>query len=661
VSENYQRLGNFVLLEKLNAGGMAEVYLAKSIGASGVNKFFAIKRILPQYADNREFIDMFKEEAKIAVNLDHSNVVSIIDFKADKNQLYLVMDYVQGQNLRQVLQQKKKKNLELNLPFIVYIVREVAAGLEHAHKCMDKTSGKALNIIHRDMSPQNIMVSYDGAVKIVDFGIAKAETAGESTKVGTLKGKFSYMSPEQAEGQIVDQLTDIFSLGIILWELIADDRLFIANNEVNILKRIKECDIPDIRRVVPTIPPELEKIVKKALMKDKTLRYQNSGELIKDLTRFLNKEYPDFTKTDFATFVTFLFEDEYKANQNQLVKYAKIQLESLPNTPQQQQYETALSRTFSVNNASKDGPPKGMVDQTHHSVVKPSKALIDGNIKSEIKKSNLTQAFQKNAPPPPVNKNNSSVSKIYNFSKSGSPGTSVGPAPTQIRYKSKSKSPFDGLSKLLTLIVLAAGLGYGIVHSKFIKRWPPWAATTVAPPQPSPTTGTIDNASTDASKFMVYIQSNPGKARIYLNSKDTGLFTPSNIEVEPNSPFTITLLADGYLPYTGRYTATFNGQKLSATLMQISIGYLNITVVNAGVDTVIFVNGLRLQEKPPINRYPVPAGTPVKIRVEHAFSQTSAETTVTVGKDEKKDVELILTANPPSKEEQQNNGPEAKK
>jgi serine/threonine protein kinase len=471
------------LLEKLNAGGMAEVYLAKSIGANGVNKFFAIKRILPQYADNREFIDMFKEEAKIAVNLDHSNVVSIIDFKADKNQLYLVMDYVQGQNLRQLLQQKKKKNLELNLPFIVNIVREVAAGLEHAHKCVDKTSGKALNIIHRDMSPQNIMISYEGEVKIVDFGIAKAETAGDTTKVGTLKGKFSYMSPEQAEGQIVDQVTDIFSLGIILWELIADDRLFIANNEVNILKRIKECDIPDIRRVVPTVPAELEKIVKKSLMKDKAQRYQNAGEMIKDLTRFLNKEYPDFTKTDFATFVKFLFDEELKSNQNQLVKYAKIQMETLPTPPPHspQQFDTALSRTHNINPSQKE-PPKGFFENTLHSVVKPSKSQLDGALRSETKRTNLSQAFQKSSPPPgksspssPTNSNsnsnNSTVSKIYTNQKPNTSAPAFGSATSQIRYKSKSKSSLDGFSKFLTILILIGGLGFAAYHFKLIKGW----------------------------------------------------------------------------------------------------------------------------------------------------------------------------------------------
>jgi serine/threonine-protein kinase len=650
VSENYQRLGNFVLLEKLNAGGMAEVYLGKSIGANGVNKFFAIKRILPQYADTREFIDMFKEEAKIAVNLDHGNVVSIIEFKADKNQLYLVMDYVQGQNLRQLLQQKKKKNLELNLPFIAYIIKEVASGLEHAHKCVDKSSGKSLNIIHRDMSPQNIMISYEGEVKIVDFGIAKAETAGDSTKVGTLKGKFSYMSPEQAEGQIVDQVTDLFSLGIILWELIADDRLFIANNEVNILKRIKECDIPDIRRVVPTVPPELEKIVKKALMKEKAQRYQTAGELIKDLTRFLNKEYPDFTRTDFATFMKFLFEEDYKANQNQLVKYAKIQMEAIPNPPQQQQYESALSRTFNAGNLPNktDGPPKGLLESTMHSVVKPNKSQIDGAIKSEVKKSNLTQAFQKISPPP--NKNNSNVSKIYNFSKTGgapaiSGGANTGglsPNQTQIRYRSKKSTSLDGFSKFLISLFVIGGIGFANFKFRWFKM--PFLNTTKTQTTDSPAPGAIEQPSKDPpiGKLIVHIHSTPGKARIFLNSKDMNLYTPSAIEVEPNVPFSITLLSNGYLPYTTRSIASTNGQKLTATLQQIPIGYVNITVAMAGVDTVIFVNGLRLQEKPPINRYPVPANTQVTIRAEHAFSQTSAETTITVGKDEKKDVELIL-------------------
>ena len=211
-----EQFGKYILLEKLATGGMAEVYLAKSTGANGVNKILAIKRILPQFSENREFIDMFKEEAKIAVNLNHSNVVSIFDFGIEKKQFFLVMEHVEGKNLRQIINELKRVSVSFTIEQVVYMIKEVAAGLDHAHRCIDGSTGRPLNITHRDMSPQNIMLSFDGEVKIIDFGIAKAETQLEVTKAGTLKGKFGYMSPEQAEGQPVDLRTDIFSWLVFL-------------------------------------------------------------------------------------------------------------------------------------------------------------------------------------------------------------------------------------------------------------------------------------------------------------------------------------------------------------------------------------------------------------------------------------------------------------
>ena len=169
-----EAFGKYLLLEKIASGGMAEVYLAKSIGANGINKFVAIKRILPQYSDNPEFIDMFKEEAKIAVNLNHGNVVSIFDFGVEKGQFFLVMEFVEGQNLRQILNHMKKETKDFTIDQITYVIKEVAAGLDHAHRCLDGATGRPLNITHRDMSPQNVMISFEGEIKVVDFGIAKA-------------------------------------------------------------------------------------------------------------------------------------------------------------------------------------------------------------------------------------------------------------------------------------------------------------------------------------------------------------------------------------------------------------------------------------------------------------------------------------------------------
>ena len=175
VVHKFEQFGKYILLEKLATGGMAEVFLARSQAAGGITKFVAVKRILPQYAESPEFIDMFKDEAKIAVNLNHGNIVSIYDFGVQHGQFYLVMDYVEGRNLRQILNKLKKSNLRLSIDQVIYIIREVATGLEHAHRCLDGSTGKPLNITHRDMSPQNVMVSFEGEVKIVDFGIAKAE------------------------------------------------------------------------------------------------------------------------------------------------------------------------------------------------------------------------------------------------------------------------------------------------------------------------------------------------------------------------------------------------------------------------------------------------------------------------------------------------------
>ncbi len=713
MSEKLERLGNYILLEKINAGGMAEVYLSKSIGANGVNKFLAIKRILPQFADNREFLEMFKEEAKIAVNLSHNNVVSIIDFKASKNQLYLVMEYLQGQNLRQILQQKKKKGLSLSLDYIVYIIREVAAGLDYAHRCVDKGTGKPLNIIHRDMSPQNVMISYDGEVKIVDFGIAKAEATGEATRIGTLKGKFSYMSPEQAEGLIIDQLSDIFSLGIILWELIADDRLFVANNEMNILKRIKECDVPDLRRVNPSIPIELEKIVKKTLLKDKTQRYQSAADLQKDLTRFLNKEYPDFTPSDFSTFMKFLFENEYLLAQERIVNYAKLDFGSLGELSEINE-ATQLSSAFALK-----VPPAPNNLGYQPSAIKPpsppthdvATTIVPNGSNTPAKKAkDVTYQVDSDAP---LNRNQNSeenekenllklpeligqttltgLTHATGLKKSKTPksrplsshsytGTRSGVTGTGIRYRMPSMPPFTEFAKVLLSLIIVVGGCSGLyfalpkksklqltekVHSIYkntlvkIQKFNFDDATREEKP-------TIENAIPEGetqqasnATVNILVKSTPGRARIFVNGNDQGYTTPATVPVPYNKPFSLTLLADGYHQYTTRVTAFKNGQEISADLSQIKFGYLDITVINAGIDTKISINGIEIKDSPPIKKYPVPSGQPVIIKAIHPFSGTSAETSVMVGADEKKTVDLILSV--PSKASKNDTPPSSSK
>ena len=213
-----------------------------------------------------------------------------------------------------------------NLPLehIVYIVKEIASGLDYAHRCLDGVTGRPLNIIHRDISPQNVMINFEGEVKIVDFGIAKAANQLEKTMAGTLKGKFSYMSPEQAYAKSVDHRTDIFSLGIILWELLANKRLFSASNEIEVLKKVQKCLIPDIKQINPFIHPILEKILLKTLEASTKMRYQRSESLYKDLNKFLNQKYPDFSSHDFSSFIRELYNEETHEIKKRLVTYANL-------------------------------------------------------------------------------------------------------------------------------------------------------------------------------------------------------------------------------------------------------------------------------------------------------------------------------------------------
>lgn len=407
VNQKFEQFGKYLLLEKLATGGMAEVFLARAQAAGGITKFVAIKRILPQYAESPEFIDMFKDEAKIAVNLNHSNIVSIHDFGVQSNQFYLVMDYVEGRNLRQILNKLKKSNLRLTIDQVIYIIKETSSGLDHAHRCLDGSTGRPLNITHRDMSPQNVMISFEGEVRIVDFGIAKAESQIETTRAGTLKGKFGYMSPEQAEGHPVDLRTDIFSLGIVLWELLANDRLFIASSELNTLRKIRDCQVPSLRKINPNIPSELERITMKALARDRNLRYQTAAAMHRDLNRFLNRQYPEFSAQDFASYIKNQFAEEIFSTRQRLVDYAKIPF-------------TDLNEGVTRASISPLSPPRLIKSENS------STALTDSFISGEPSGSNVsiptgqTSSMTSGAHPRPDTFSDISENKNFSFGGDGS-------------------------------------------------------------------------------------------------------------------------------------------------------------------------------------------------------------------------------------------------
>ncbi len=280
-----ESFGKYELLERIGVGGMAEVFLAKSFGAEGIEKILVIKRILPEYTANAKFVDMFVSEAKIAMDLNHPNVVQIYDFGKVDDQYYLAMEFIDGIDLALFISGHYKLGREISIGNAVYIISEVAKGMHYAHE-RKNSFDEPLKIVHRDISPQNILISPDGGVKIVDFGIAKATSVNDDAP-NVVRGKFSYMSPEQASGKSVDHRSDIFSLGTILFELICRRPLFKHTNKEETMSLVKSAFVPDLLDLNPNLPDELVELVYKSLAKNPDDRFATSREIQVALTRIL--------------------------------------------------------------------------------------------------------------------------------------------------------------------------------------------------------------------------------------------------------------------------------------------------------------------------------------------------------------------------------------
>ena len=313
-----ERFGDYYLVDKIAVGGMAEIWRAKTIGVEGFERVVAIKCILPSYTQNPEFNSMFIDEARIASTMTHSNIVRITNFGVIDNKYYHEMEFVEGRNLRQILQKCKEDHVVFPVDSACYIMSEICKGLHYAHTKHDSVTNEPLNIIHRDMSPQNIMVSFEGEVKVIDWGIAKAKGKIEETRAGVLKGKFGYMSPEQAEGEELDLRTDIFSIGIVLYELATGERLFVADSEINTLKKIKEGVIPLPSRVSQEVDKELEAIILKALARPRIERYQTCYDLHDDLVKYLHKKFPAYNSLKLSKFIKELFSNEIIADRKRI-------------------------------------------------------------------------------------------------------------------------------------------------------------------------------------------------------------------------------------------------------------------------------------------------------------------------------------------------------
>lgn len=319
--------GSYALLERLAMGGMAEVFLARP---EGQDRLVAVKRILPNIAADDEFIAMFIDEAKIAGQLSHPNIAQIIDIGKISGSYFIAMEYVSGHDLRALWDRTRETARENNdeirglpLGLTCHIVKKLAEGLDFAHRRRD-AKGRPLGIIHRDVSPQNILISYDGDLKIIDFGIAKAANRIVKTQTGILKGKFAYMAPEQARGEPIDHRSDIFAIGVVLYELLTGERAFKGDTDFALLEKVRRVEVVPAKTLRPDLPKELERILKKALGKDAADRYAWASVLASDLDRFLSDQGVTTSRDELGSFLRRTFREEHGEEVRRLSLYRRV-------------------------------------------------------------------------------------------------------------------------------------------------------------------------------------------------------------------------------------------------------------------------------------------------------------------------------------------------
>lgn len=521
-----KNFGRYVLLKKLGKGGMAEVYLAKE--RNHIAKVVAIKTILEAQSSSEEFKKMFKEETEIVKNMTHKNIAFVMDggYEKKTKKYFLTLEYIKGRNLRHLLQDLKLKKEDLSFEEKIYIIKELALGLDYAHRFVHPEKGQ-LNIVHSDVSPQNVMVNVEGEVKLIDFGISKTRPndspQSSNMRAKTLQGKFAYMSPEQASGLEIDQRTDIFSLGIILWELLAKQRLFYVNDNVKILKKIKEAFIPELGEVNPQLEwlNEISQISKKALVRSRNLRYSSAREFHDDLSKLLNLKYPEFNAAHLGQKIQKLYKEEFEQIDGVITAFQNTKIDYREDTK---------TLTVDVN--------------PNQAVKKAKKVYKNMNVKSIAKKIN-------------VDFNKKKLQKPSLSSKNTNPrmNATLTPHRNSIwdikRRNAKSKISFFqrlGLGVIfICLIGFSAVLYFQSKPEQFLK-----IKTTLSSKSKEFFKEKAFNdgqlASKQQSPIQLFISSSPSRAKIYFDGVWSGWRTPKQITFQRNKQ--VTLKSQNYADYT---------------------------------------------------------------------------------------------------------------
>lgn len=542
--------GKYVILDRIAVGGMAEVFRAKTFGVHGFQRLLVIKRILPHLSKDEEFVDMFIDEAKIAVGLTHANICQVTDLGKIDDNYFIAMEYVSGKDLRAVLKKSYANKDPLDVDQSIFIASEICKGLEYAHKREDPVTGESRSVIHRDISPQNIMISYHGEVKIVDFGIAKTEFKIHRTQAGVLKGKFAYMSPEQSTGHELNNQTDIFSAGIILYEMLTNRRLFLGGTDFETLENIKKCEVPSIRDINPRVSIELEQVVRKALAKEQSDRFQSAAQMQNALSKILYTEFPNFMQENLAKKLSFLFTEEIKKETESL----KNSLEAI-DTNQMIDVQKATAQESS--------------NTSHPKIREVSKSLKGFHVTAQINRgwmnrlkypllfliiAAMTLFFGKfffGKKPTTAKKTETKQSSQKNFHFETTPPQST----ISLNGEVKGKSPLDLILPLNQQYSLSIEKeGYEPIQQSILTN--------------ADSTNFVFELSQNRPVFgAIKIDTSPSGARVYINGQNTNQTTPTMIDELPfGDEVEVLLQRDGYRDSTSKVKIAQTSQDLHIDL-----------------------------------------------------------------------------------------------
>jgi serine/threonine protein kinase len=578
MSDNkYQRFGKYLILDHLVDGGMAKICRARYLGEQA-KKMVAIKMVQAQFSNDEAFVRMFHDELNITFGMVHPNIMQVYDYGKVNGQLYTAMEYIHGANLKQFLDRIKEKKKVFPVETCCFIISQVCLGLHYAHTFTDKLTGKPCKIVHRDISPHNIMLTYDGAVKVIDFGIAKANTNSEATQAGTIKGKLTYLAPEYLDGLVLDARYDEFAVGITLWEMLCSRKLFQANNDLAVLKQIQACRIVPPSQINPLVPKELDEIVLKALSKDRSQRYENLDQMNRALVRFLYSTYPNFNPSDLQEFSTDLFKNEISSDDVKFVNYGNIDI--LPYIQEMKEEENRTGK-FKKSDVliTRETTPKTPTREKIREIemeIQPIQVEIGNDAPSAPVENSTTKKLSKTNLQQKPNPKNTNVQSIASSTRVGPRDKDLDSNNEKDSFNYEHEKTRSASIVVLFFAASFAGVFYfngdlteellGFNLSKMIKGDSGRTITAVSPPPVINTKLTVEEPEKSVQPVQPPPPGSGKEGKIILGGIDIEMVITINgerveyygrpLSLHLNKENNITIKKNGYLPYTTNVTLT---------------------------------------------------------------------------------------------------------